>query len=94
MPVEILLDVSELEPPEPLVQTLEAAEQLQPGQFIRMLHRREPCMLYDNLDDDRFTHYQRKGDITAVEVFIWLKHDEAATEAVQAVTGETFDHPA
>ena len=59
MPGEILLDVSDLEPPEPLVLTLEAAEQLEPGQYIRMLHRREPCMLYGNLDDNHFKSHQR-----------------------------------
>ena len=91
MTEEVLLDVSDLEPPEPLVLTLEAAEQLQPGQYIRMLHRREPCMLYDNLDDTVFRHYQRKGTSSAVEVFIWRINDAEATAAVQVITGELFD---
>ncbi len=90
MPVEVLLDVSDLEPPEPLVQTLEAAEQLQSGQYLRMLHRRDPCMLYDNLDSDEYRHFQRKGTTTAVEVFIWRKNDTAATAAVSLATGETM----
>ena len=83
MPSEVLLDVSELEPPEPLVLTLEAAEQLEPGQYIRMLHRREPCMLYGNLDDNHFKYHQRKGTTSAVEVFIWSDNDEEAAAAVQ-----------
>lgn len=90
MPAEILLDVSELEPPEPLVQTLEAAEQLQSGQYLRMLHRRDPCMLFDNLDSDEYRHFQRKGTTTAVEVFIWRNNDIAATAAVSLATGENI----
>ena len=80
---EVLLDVSDLEPPEPLVQTLEAAEQLKPGQYLRMLHRRDPCMLFSNLDDNHFKYFQRKGSSTAVEVFIWPENDTEAAAAVQ-----------
>jgi uncharacterized protein (DUF2249 family) len=87
MPGEVLLDVSDLEPPEPLVQTLEAAEQLKPGQYIRMLHRREPCMLYGNLDDNHFKYFQREGSTTAVEVFIWRENDTEAAAAVRSILG-------
>jgi hypothetical protein len=89
MPGEVLLDVSDLEPPEPLVLTLEAAEQLEPGQYIRMLHRREPCMLYGNLDENHFKYHQRKGTTSAVEVFIWRENDAEATKAVEAITSES-----
>ena len=85
MPAEVLLDVSELAPPEPLTLTLEAAAQLQPGQYLRMLHRRDPCMLFGNLDDNHFKYFQRKGTITAVEVFIWAEDDHQAETSVQAV---------
>jgi len=82
---EILLDVSDLEPPEPLTLTLEAAEDLAPGQYLRMLHRRDPCMLYGNLDDNGFKYIQRKGTSTAVELFIWREDDaEAAAAATLA----------
>jgi len=87
---EVLLDVSELEPPEPLVLTLEAAANLRSGQYLRMLHRREPCMLYGNLDDNHFKYYQRKGTTSAVEVFIWAENDEEAAAAVQAIIGESI----
>jgi uncharacterized protein (DUF2249 family) len=85
MPNEILLDVSDLEPPEPLVKTLEAAEQLKPGQYLRMLHRRDPCMLYGNLDENHFKYFQRKGLTTAVEVFIWPENDVEAEAAVHSI---------
>jgi len=83
MSEEILLDVSDLEPPEPLEQTLEAADQLQPGQYLRMLHRRDPCMLYGNLENNHFKYFQREGSTTAVELFIWREGDVEAANAVQ-----------
>ena len=86
---EVLLDVSDLEPPEPLVQTLETAKQLKPGQYLRMLHRRDPCMLYGNLDDNHFKYFQREGSTTAVEVFIWAENDAEAAAAVETIIGES-----
>ena len=85
---EVLLDVSDLEPPEPLERTLEAAKQLTAGQYLRMLHRRDPCLLYGNLDDNHFKYIQRKGSTTAVELFIWAEDDAEAEAAVVAITGE------
>ena len=87
MAEELVLDVSELAPPEPLTLTLEAAEQLQAGQYLRMLHRRDPCMLFGNLDDNHFKYFQRKGTNTAVEVFIWAENDHEAATAVQTIIG-------
>ncbi len=85
MPDELLLDVSNLEPPDPLVLTLEAAEKLKPGQYLRMLHRRDPCLLYGNLDNNAFKYLQRDGLTTAVEIFIWRENDEVAALAVQSI---------
>ncbi len=82
---EVLLDVSDLEPPEPLEKTLDTAETLKPGQYLRMLHRRDPCMLYGNLDNNGFKYLQREGSTTAVELFIWREGDTEAASAVQIV---------
>ena len=91
MPEEVLLDVSNLPPPEPLEQALEAAEELKPGQYLRMLHRRDPCMLYGNLDDNHFHYFQRQGSTTAVEVFIWRDDDTEANTAVQHIISDDID---
>lgn len=79
---EIILDVSELEPPEPLVLTMEAANQLQAGEYVRMLHRRDPCLLYAQLEENNYQYRQRKGVSTAVELFIWRKDDNEAEVAI------------
>ncbi len=91
MPHEVLLDVSDLPPPEPLEQTLDAAEALKPGQYLRMLHRRDPCMLFGNLDNNHFNYFQRPGLTSAVEVFIWRENDTEAETAVQLIIGEAID---
>jgi hypothetical protein len=86
---EVLLDVSELEPPAPLVLTLQTAEELKPGQYLRMLHRRDPCLLYDNLENNHFKYFQRQGLVTTVELFIWHENDSEAAAAVKAITGQS-----
>ncbi len=44
------LDNRELEPPEPLVRTLEGVEALQPGQTLAALLPREPVFLFEELE--------------------------------------------
>ena len=51
MPREELFDARQLEPPEPLFQTLEKLEQMEPGEFLRLLIHREPMMLYPQLQE-------------------------------------------
>ncbi|WP_172838775.1 DUF2249 domain-containing protein [Solemya velesiana gill symbiont] len=38
--MERLLDVSELEPCEPMEQTLQAVDTLEQGEYLRVIHRR------------------------------------------------------
>lgn len=87
MKQERVLNVSGLEPPEPLEKVLEAIDTHAPGQYIRMLHNREPFPLYDMLGNIGFKHLTRLGQETSFEIFIWRKGDEAAEAAVFAVTG-------
>ncbi len=81
---EIVLDVSELEPPEPLVLSLAACEQLERGAYLRLLHRRRPCLLYDNLAQRGFASETRVGRRVACEVFIWRDGDDEAAHAARA----------
>lgn len=83
VPEEVILDVSGLEPPEPLLLTLAAAERLPQGQYLRMLHRREPCLLFGYLEQRGFSWRMREGKTTAYEVLIWRNGDTLAEEAAQ-----------
>jgi uncharacterized protein (DUF2249 family) len=47
--MEVTLDVSSLEPPEPLERVLDALADMPAGHRLRVLHRREPYPLYDLL---------------------------------------------
>ncbi len=80
--MERLVDVSELEPCEPLERALAAADSLRPGEYLRLLHRREPFPLYRILADRGFAHRTVPGDRTAFEVFIWRRTDDQARRAV------------
>ena len=84
---EHLLDVADLEPPEPLERALEAIGALPQGSYVRMLHRREPLLLYPILDERGFTWLVRVGDDAPLEILIWRTDDAAAKAAVQACLG-------
>jgi len=84
--MEIQLDVSMLEPCEPLEQTLEAIRQLNPGDYLRVLHRREPHLLYPLLEKSGFLWRCRDDSSGGYEIFIWKADDVAAALDVDSVT--------
>lgn len=84
MTKELFLDATDMEPPEPLIKTLELAENLQPGAYIRFRHWREPFMLYDNLEQQNFSFIACISSDAKYEVFIWNKDDAAAESAAQS----------
>jgi uncharacterized protein (DUF2249 family) len=52
----VVLDVRGLEPPQPMVRVLEAAERLAPGGELEVRHDRRPTFLYPQLDERGFVH--------------------------------------
>ena len=78
---ELFLDVRDLEPPEPLVRALAEIETLAAGQYSHMRHRREPCLLYANLERRGFSHLTEARKSGDFEVFIWRKDDTVAEQA-------------
>ncbi|OGT18817.1 MAG: hypothetical protein A2V90_01720 [Gammaproteobacteria bacterium RBG_16_57_12] len=86
MEAEIELDVSMLEPPEPLQRILNTIHTINPGQYLKVLHHREPFPLYPILEREGFTHNTRQGQVMPFEIFIWRMNDSAAQEkAAQAM---------
>ena len=82
--MERTLDVSELEPPEPLERALATAESLTPGAFVRMTHRRYPCLLEAQLAERGFRCIILGDDEDDfVEAFIWRDGDEAGEAAAR-----------
>ncbi len=88
--VECFLDVSDLEPPEPLVRALAEIDKLKTGQYLHMRHRREPCLLYPNLEQRGFAHLTRVSGLD-FEVFIWRRDDSAAGQAACAAAREFME---
>lgn len=84
MAVEFQLDVSALEPPEPLVRTIAVAMGLEAGQFLRMRHRREPCLLRANLEERGYRCIIGQVGDAAWEALIWRHEDDEAAAAAQA----------
>jgi TusA-related sulfurtransferase len=78
-----VLDVSGLEPPEPRDRIVAALEQLGPGDYLRVLHHREPLMFYPWLQEHGYAWHTRAGATTAFEIFIWRVVDQTAAAAVQ-----------
>ena len=83
-PLEIL-DVSALEPPEPLLRAVAALERLPRGKVLHMIHRIRPCLLYPEAERLGFEADTRQGPGGRCEVFLWRRDDpEAAKAARQA----------
>ena len=85
--IDRALDVSDLAPPEPFERALAALETLTAGEYLRMLHRREPLLLYVWLQEHGFEWRTQPGRTTEFEIIIWRGTDEAARQAAtRAVT--------
>ena len=80
---EYVLDVTGLEPPEPLQHALSAAEALLPGRYIRLKINRDPLLLYPMLRVQGFSYDTRAGTSSRLEVFIWRANDKEAESGVR-----------
>ena len=84
--MEKQLDVSTLEPCEPLERILAILPTLQPGEYLKVLHRMEPHPLYKILEQQGFQWITRQGTTTPIELFIWRQNDQQAAHLVQTTT--------
>ncbi len=87
MATERLIDAREMEPPEPLEVALDILGTLRGGEYLRMLHRREPFPLYQMLERDGFCHLACPGAEIPYEIFIWRCDDCDAANSVQEQAG-------
>lgn len=71
----IILDVSELEAPEPMRKILTSLTQLQQGQCLLVLHRKEPIPLYPKLIDIGFKYLVKdRGQSVTPQYLIGIGH--------------------
>ena len=78
MLVETTLDARDMAPPEPFDQATAILRQLQPGQYLRMLHRRIPYPLFEFCQALSLAYSVNENDATACEVIIYFPADEQA----------------
>lgn len=69
-PGVVVLDVREMEPPEPMVHTLAALENLPPGGTLLQINVRVPQFLLPLLDERGFSYEIREQEPELVRVFI------------------------
>ena len=67
----IPIDVSDLEPPEPMERIFTQLKQLRAGQLLRVRHRREPFPLYPMLEQAGYKHCCIPSGTEAFLIYIW-----------------------
>ena len=77
-----VLDVRDLEPPEPLLRVLAATDTLMSGEYLRVLSRRDPVMLYPLLTSQGFEYRTMAGAAAGFEILIWRAGDTAAEREI------------
>jgi uncharacterized protein (DUF2249 family) len=53
---DLVIDVRDLEPPQPMVLVLQRLDTLAPGEILTVIHGRRPMFLYPQLDERGFLH--------------------------------------
>ena len=80
--MEKVLDVSMLEPCQPLEQSLERVRRLEAGDYLRVIHRRDPKLLYPLLEQMGYLWHTLRPENDRYEILIWRGGDKAAESDV------------
>jgi hypothetical protein len=71
----ILLDATAMEPPEPLQKATLILQQLQPGQYLRMLHRQLPYPLFASCQQLDVSYRHFAGPQSKWVILFWRSND-------------------
>ena len=71
-----IIDCSDLFPPEPMVKVLEAVETLNSDEAVLMIHRKDPRLLYNKLEERHCGFETKLENDGSVQVLIWKKDNE------------------
>ena len=80
--MEHSLDVSHLEPPEPMERILEKLDELHEGDFLCVSHRREPFPLYAIIQQDGFNWHCKEESPALFRIYIWRAGDQRAEQLI------------
>ena len=81
---EHMLDVRDMELPEPLLRALAELESLAAGDYLHILSHRDPLLLYPMLESQGFSYTRRNVSGGVYEILIWREGDVAAEQAARA----------
>ena len=81
---EHLLDVRDMELPAPLLSALAELESLAPGDYLRMISRRDPALLYPMLASQGFSYTRQQNPGEIYEILIWRTGDADAKQGAYA----------
>lgn len=85
--MEHYLDVSMLEPCEPMERILEAIKGLADGDYLLARHRREPHLIYPMLEQAGFAWRTEQAGPSEFQIFIWRRDDTLASAAMSGREG-------
>lgn len=78
------LDVRAYPCPEPADMLLEAVDSLVAGQYLEVIHDKEPKLIYAQLQKRGFEFLVQKDDGPMIKMLIWRLQDNEAKNAVDA----------
>ncbi len=81
---EIVLDVHEMQSPEPMEVVMDMLEKLNQGEYIKMLHRMQPFPLYDILLENGFRYKVTNGEF-GFDIYVWFAKDKKSGELIKSL---------
>ena len=79
---EITLDVSALEPPQPMTEILLAMAQLQKQQYLIVIHRREPFPLFEKLETAGWLYVCMSISVECFHIYIYKQTDQIEFDSI------------
>jgi len=80
---ELLLNVSELPPPEPMIEILSALANLPEKHYLKVFHSRVPYPLFERLSENNWGyHYQQDQQNIGVTLYIFRQADQHSFNAL------------
>lgn len=77
----IVLDVHNLQPPEPMQMAIDALDKLAAGEYLKMIHRMQPFPLFNILTENNFKYRVIPGD-KGFDIYIWKMDDKDSEQVI------------
>ena len=84
MAKEIVLDVHDLQPPQPMEKAIDALDKLTDGEYLKMIHRMQPFPLFNILTENNFKYRVKPGE-KGFDIYIWKIDDKESEQVIKNV---------